>query len=63
LAGARLTEIYPVVPLAERQALGVAVTTYRRTAHVGLHADHDALPDLDHLGSNVSKALADLLTA
>jgi diacylglycerol O-acyltransferase len=63
LAGARLTEIYPVVPLAAGQALGVAVSTYLGTAHVGLHADYDALPDLDQLGSDVTDAVAELLNA
>jgi diacylglycerol O-acyltransferase len=63
LAGARLTEIYPVVPLAAGQALGVAVSTFRGTAHVGLHADYDALPDLDQLGSQLKGAVAELMDA
>jgi diacylglycerol O-acyltransferase len=63
LAGAGLSEIYPVVPLAAGQALGVAVSTFRGTAHVGLHADHDALPDLDQLGSHLHGALTELLVA
>jgi diacylglycerol O-acyltransferase len=63
LAGARLTEIYPVVPLAAGQALGVAVSTFRGTAHVGLHADYAALPDLDQLGSHLTGALTELLDA
>jgi diacylglycerol O-acyltransferase len=63
LAGARLTEIYPVVPLAAGQALGVAVSTFRGTAHVGLHADYHALPDLDQLGSHLTGALTELLAA
>jgi diacylglycerol O-acyltransferase len=63
LAGIRLTEIYPVVPLAAGQALGVAVSTFRGTAHVGLHADYAALPDLDQLGSHLTGALTELLDA
>jgi diacylglycerol O-acyltransferase len=63
LAGARLAEVYPVVPLAAGQALGIAVTTYGATAHIGLHADSDALPDVDHLAADLMDALADLLDA
>jgi diacylglycerol O-acyltransferase len=63
LAGARLTQIYPVVPLAAGQALGVAVSTFRGTAHVGLHADYNALPDLDQLGAHLTGALTELLDA
>jgi WS/DGAT/MGAT family acyltransferase len=63
LAGARLAEVYPVVPLAAGQALGIAVTTYGATAHVGLHADADALPDVDHLAAGLTNAHADLLDA
>src|SRR5205823_13532588 len=33
LAGAELREIYPVLPLAHGHALGVAISTYRATAH------------------------------
>jgi diacylglycerol O-acyltransferase / wax synthase len=60
LAGAELAEIYPVVPLASRQALGVAISTYRRTVHIGLHADHATMPDLDGLGHDLSTELTEL---
>jgi diacylglycerol O-acyltransferase len=61
LAGAELVEIYPAVPLAARQALGIAVSTYRRTVHIGLHADHAAMPDLDRLGHDLSVELTELV--
>jgi diacylglycerol O-acyltransferase len=61
LAGAELAEIYPVVPLAAGQALGVAVSTYRRIVHIGLHADHATMPDLDGLGHDLSIELAELV--
>jgi WS/DGAT/MGAT family acyltransferase len=60
LAGAELTEIYPVVPLADGHALGVAVSTYRGGAYVTLHADRHALPDLPDLAATVPAALATL---
>jgi diacylglycerol O-acyltransferase len=61
LDGVELAEIYPVVPLAAGQALGVAISTYQRTVHIGLHADHAAIPDLDLLGHYVATALRELL--
>jgi diacylglycerol O-acyltransferase len=61
LAGARLTALYPVVPLAAGQALGVAMATYNGTMHVGLHADPKVLPDLDTLAQHFGTALGALL--
>jgi len=60
LAGARLSEVYPVVPLAAGQALGIAVTAYRRAVQVGLHADHATMFDLDRLGQDLIVELAAL---
>jgi len=60
LAGADLREVYPIVPLAHGQALGVAVSTYRGTVHLTLHADRQALPDLGELAESVPAALAAL---
>ena len=47
LLGRRLQVLYPVVPLAQRQALGIAVMSYDGHLGFGLLADYDALPDLD----------------
>jgi WS/DGAT/MGAT family acyltransferase len=60
LDGAALTEVYPIAPLAYGQALGVALSTYRGTVHVGLHANRQALPDLHRLADAVPEALATL---
>ena len=37
------------MPLAQQQALGIALFSYDGTLHWGLHADWDALPDLHEL--------------
>ena len=55
LLGRRLRALYPVVPLAGDQALGVAVMSYDGRLGFGLLGDYDALADLD--------ALADMLRA
>jgi diacylglycerol O-acyltransferase / wax synthase len=49
LLGRRLRALYPVVPLAGRQALGVAVMSYDGRLGFGLLGDYDALADLDKL--------------
>src|SRR5256885_5007019 len=63
LDGARLREVYPIVPLAHGQALGVALSTHQGTVHVGLHADARAVPDLDRLAEAIPAALAGLRAA
>jgi hypothetical protein len=47
--GARLTACYPLVPLYENQALGVALFSYDGRIYFGFNADWDALPDLHEL--------------
>jgi WS/DGAT/MGAT family acyltransferase len=49
LLGRRLRALYPVVPLAGRQALGVAVLSYDGRLGFGLLGDYDAMSDLDTL--------------
>jgi WS/DGAT/MGAT family acyltransferase len=46
LYGARMQEIYPLVPLWMDQALGIALFSYDGKLCWGLNADWDALPDL-----------------
>jgi hypothetical protein len=52
--------VYPIAPLAHGQALGIALTTYRESVHIGLHADRHAVPDLDRLADAIPAALAAL---
>lgn len=44
--GARLLELYPLVPLYENQTLGVALFSYDKSLCWGFNADWDAVPDL-----------------
>ncbi|GAA2341580.1 wax ester/triacylglycerol synthase family O-acyltransferase [Dactylosporangium salmoneum] len=60
LAGAPLQHVYPIAPLAHGQTLGIALSTYRASVHIGLHADHHAVPDLDRLADAIPTALAAL---
>jgi WS/DGAT/MGAT family acyltransferase len=60
LDGASLSEIYPFVPLAPRQALGIAVATYRNSIHIGLQANSAAVSDIGSLRDAVAKSTAAL---
>ncbi len=62
LLGHRLMHLYPVVPLAQRQALGIAVMSYDGSLGFGLLGDYDALPELEGIARDLQwaiKALAD----
>jgi WS/DGAT/MGAT family acyltransferase len=63
MGGAPLSELYPLVPLASRQALGIAVSTYRSGVHIGLQANGEAVVDLGSLRDAVLKSAASLRLA
>ncbi len=49
LLGAKMHEIYPLVPLFSNQALGIALFSYDGGLFWGFNADWDAVPDLHDL--------------
>jgi diacylglycerol O-acyltransferase / wax synthase len=61
--GARMLDMYPVVPLAGGQAVSIGITSYDGGMHYGLNADRDALPDVDVLAEAMPEALAELKAA
>jgi WS/DGAT/MGAT family acyltransferase len=60
-AGARMTEIFPVVPLAKNQALSIGVTSYDGGVYFGLNADRDAMSDVDVLAAMVEESVEELM--
>jgi diacylglycerol O-acyltransferase len=60
LLGHRMLGLYPVVPLALKQALGIAIMSYDGRLGFGLLADFDALPDLEELAAHLDRAIVDL---
>jgi WS/DGAT/MGAT family acyltransferase len=60
LLGRRMLGLYPVVPLALKQALGIAIMSYNGRLGFGLLADFDALPDLDDIAAHLEGAIDDL---
>jgi WS/DGAT/MGAT family acyltransferase len=63
LLGRRLQALYPVVPLAKRQALGIAVMSYDGHLGFGLIADYDAVPELETIAGELHRAIAALAKA
>jgi diacylglycerol O-acyltransferase / wax synthase len=63
LLGRRMIGLYPVVPLALRQALGIAIMSYDGRLGFGLLGDYDALPDLEEIAFHLEGAIDDLARA
>lgn len=63
LDGARLAEIYPFVPLASNHLIGVALSGYRDTVHLGLQANGAAVDDLGSFTDAITKSMAALTDA
>ena len=61
--GAKLLEMYPVVPLAIGQAVTIGLTSYDGGVYFGLNADRDAMSDVDVLASLIEESLAELVAA
>lgn len=62
-SGARLLEMFPVVPLALGQAVSIGLTSYNGGVYFGLNADRDAMYDVEVLGSLIEESLAELVAA
>src|SRR5215208_2666593 len=60
LAGKRMIDTFPMVPLAKNQALGVALLSYAGRINFGLVGDYDLMWDLDQFADDVHQSLAEL---
>jgi hypothetical protein len=63
LLGRQLEAMFPMVPLAANQALGVAIMSYNGQLNFGLNADYDALRDLEALADALRASIDELVTA
>jgi len=61
--GRRLEVIYPMVPLAENTALGIAIMSYAGQINFGLTADYDALSDVEALAGELRGSIEELVAA
>jgi hypothetical protein len=62
-AGARMLEVYPVIPLTSGTAVTIGVTSYDGSLYYGFNGDRDAMPDLEVLAQCLEESLAELLGA
>jgi WS/DGAT/MGAT family acyltransferase len=60
LLGARLEAIYPLVPLFESQAVGIALFSYAGSLDVGVATCWQTVPDADELVADLRAAFAEL---
>ena len=63
LMGHELRDLFPMVPLARNQALGVAIMSYNGKMNFGLVGDYDGMHDLDDLADDFQESLAQLAEA
>jgi WS/DGAT/MGAT family acyltransferase len=63
LAGARLLEVFPVLPLVGNVTLGVGALSYAQQVNITAVADRDACPDLDVFAASAQDELQALAAA
>jgi diacylglycerol O-acyltransferase / wax synthase len=63
LMGRRMTSIFPMVPLARRQALCIGIMSYDGQIDFGLVGDYDAMADLESFGLDLEGAIAEAVAA
>ncbi|HVP02195.1 MAG TPA: wax ester/triacylglycerol synthase family O-acyltransferase [Solirubrobacteraceae bacterium] len=63
LAGRRMLETFPYVPLGGHVRVGVAIYSYDGNLGFGVTGDDDAAPDLGVLCAGIERGLAELLAA
>jgi diacylglycerol O-acyltransferase len=59
--GRQMEAIFPMVPLARRQALCVGIMSYNGQVNFGLIGDYDGMADLDSFGLDLEAAIAELV--
>ena len=63
LLGRRVEAVFPMVPLARRQALCFGILSYDGQLNFGLVGDFDAMPDLGSLAGDLEATLAETYAA
>ncbi|MFL5871832.1 MAG: WS/DGAT domain-containing protein, partial [Solirubrobacterales bacterium] len=59
-AGARVAEIYPVIPISEGHAIAFGVLTYRDSLHFAAYVDPEVLSAAPELGALFRNAIVEL---
>jgi diacylglycerol O-acyltransferase len=63
LMGRKMERIFPMVPLAKRQAVCVGIMSYNGQVNFGLIGDYDAMEDLADLGADLEASIEELVEA
>ncbi len=63
LMGRRMERVFPMVPLAKRQALCVGVMSYDGQVNFGLIGDYDAMAEIEDLAEDLEASLEELIEA
>lgn len=61
MAGERVSEVYPCIPLSDHRAVSIGVTSYNGTVFYGIVADRAAIPDADVLAQCIDDALVEMV--
>jgi diacylglycerol O-acyltransferase len=61
MLGCELEEVYPVVPIPDRHALSIGMTTIGDEAFFGIYAGCETLPDSDLIGELLDESVEELL--
>ena len=60
-AGARMVEIFPILPLGEGKSVSIGLTSYDGGVFFGLNGDRDAMADIGVLATLLEESLAELI--
>jgi diacylglycerol O-acyltransferase len=58
--GKELLDVFPMVPLAMNQRLGIALMSYNGAINFGLIGDYDSMPDLEDFARHLAESLEEL---
>jgi diacylglycerol O-acyltransferase / wax synthase len=61
MLGCELEEVYPVVPLADRHAISIGMTTIGDGAFFGIYTDPEILPDVELLATFIDESIDELI--
>jgi diacylglycerol O-acyltransferase len=61
--GKELLDVFPMVPLATNQRLGIALMSYNGALNFGLIGDYDSMPDLEDVAHDLAESLEELAQA
>ncbi|NLC97812.1 MAG: wax ester/triacylglycerol synthase family O-acyltransferase [Actinomycetales bacterium] len=61
MAGQRVAEVYPAIPLTGRRPLSIGVTSYNGSVYFGIVADREAVPDVEVLAQCITEAIEELV--